>query len=83
MPAAGFQARPDSTARHRLINYHREDQMPTSARLTELVEATLRRWSRHPESSDGRPTCVAQAMRAPNVAYDSCSYLKDSWIFVR
>ena len=42
MPAAGFQARPDFTARYRLINYHREDQMPTSARLTELVEAKLR-----------------------------------------
>lgn len=42
MPAPGFQARPDSAARYGLINYHREDQMPTSARLTGLVEANLR-----------------------------------------
>ncbi|HET9303809.1 MAG TPA: hypothetical protein VFO20_13615 [Propionibacteriaceae bacterium] len=28
--------------RDSVINYHREDQMPTSARLTELVEAKLR-----------------------------------------
>lgn len=38
----GFVARPDSTTRYGLINHHRENQWPTSARLTELVEARLR-----------------------------------------
>jgi hypothetical protein len=28
-------------------------------------------------------TDVAQAMRRALRVYDSCSYLKDSWIFVR
>lgn len=40
--AASFQARPDFAARYGLINYHREDQMPAAARLTELVDARLR-----------------------------------------
>lgn len=37
----GFQARRDAT-RYGLINHHGEDQWPTSARLTALVEAKLR-----------------------------------------
>lgn len=38
----GFQARPDIATRYELINHHREDQSPTVARLTALVEAHLR-----------------------------------------
>jgi DNA-binding transcriptional MerR regulator len=42
IPAASFQAQADFAARYGLINYHRQDQLPTSARLTELVDAQLR-----------------------------------------
>lgn len=42
IPADSFQARPDFAARYKLINHHREDQLPTTARLTELVDAHLR-----------------------------------------
>jgi DNA-binding transcriptional MerR regulator len=38
----GFRARPDAATRYALINSHREDQWPTVARLTSLVEAKLR-----------------------------------------
>jgi hypothetical protein len=34
----GFEARPDSATRYGLINHHRADQWPTSARLTQLIE---------------------------------------------
>ncbi|MEU2392655.1 MerR family transcriptional regulator [Streptomyces sp. NPDC007369] len=37
-----FLARPDAAARYRLIDSHREDDWPASARLTALVEAKLR-----------------------------------------
>ncbi|MGW0707207.1 MerR family transcriptional regulator [Streptomyces sp. NPDC002643] len=38
----GFRARSDSATRYRLINSHRAEQLPTSARLTALVETKLR-----------------------------------------
>ena len=38
----GFRARSDAATRYGLINHHREDQSPTLARLTALVEANLR-----------------------------------------
>jgi hypothetical protein len=38
----GFQARPDAATRYGLINHHREDQSPTLARLTALIESHLR-----------------------------------------
>jgi DNA-binding transcriptional MerR regulator len=41
MPA-GFDARPDAPTRYRLMNQHRDDQLPTMARLTELIEEKLR-----------------------------------------
>ena len=39
---AGFQAQPDTAKRYGLVNTHGQDQWPTSARLTALVEAKLR-----------------------------------------
>lgn len=39
---AGFQAGPDTATRYGLVNTHGQDQWPTSARLTALVEAKLR-----------------------------------------
>ena len=41
MPA-GFQPRSDTTARYGMVNTHGQDEWPTSARLTALVEARLR-----------------------------------------
>lgn len=38
----GFQSRPDTATRYGLVNSHGQDQWPTSARLTALVEAKLR-----------------------------------------
>ena len=38
----GFQARSDAAAQYGLINHHREDQAPISARLTALTETKLR-----------------------------------------
>ncbi|MFJ9644019.1 MerR family transcriptional regulator [Streptomyces sp. NPDC004244] len=40
--SADFPAQPDAAARYQLINSHREDEWPTAARLTALVEAKLR-----------------------------------------
>jgi DNA-binding transcriptional MerR regulator len=39
---AGFQARPDTAARYRMVNTHGQEEWPTAARLTALVEAKLR-----------------------------------------
>ncbi|MFC0505127.1 MerR family transcriptional regulator [Micromonospora costi] len=39
---AGFQRQPDAAARYGLVNHHREDQLPSIARLNVLVEAHLR-----------------------------------------
>ncbi|MFJ3404191.1 MerR family transcriptional regulator [Promicromonospora sp. NPDC090134] len=38
----GFRSRPDTATRYGLVNSHGQDQWPTSARLTALVEAKLR-----------------------------------------
>jgi DNA-binding transcriptional MerR regulator len=40
--SAGFQVQPDTAARYGMVNAHGQDQWPTSARLTALVEAKLR-----------------------------------------
>jgi DNA-binding transcriptional MerR regulator len=39
---AGFQARPDTAARYGMVNTHGQEEWPTAARLTALVEARLR-----------------------------------------
>lgn len=39
---AEFRSRPDAVARYAMINFHRAEQTPTAARLTELIEARLR-----------------------------------------
>ena len=39
---AGFQARPDTAARYGMVNSHGQEEWPTSARLTSLVEDKLR-----------------------------------------
>lgn len=38
----GFEARSDANVRYNLLNHHREGEYPTSARLTELINAKLR-----------------------------------------
>ena len=39
---AGFRARPDTAARYGMVNSHGQEEWPTSARLTSLVEDKLR-----------------------------------------
>lgn len=41
MPA-GFRAQPDTAARYGMVNTHGQEEWPTAARLTALVEARLR-----------------------------------------
>ena len=41
MPA-GFRAKPDTAARYGMVNTHGQEELPTSARLTALVEDRLR-----------------------------------------
>ena len=40
--SAGFQVQPDTATRYELVNSHGQEEWPTSARLTALVEAKLR-----------------------------------------
>ncbi|SDJ99244.1 DNA-binding transcriptional regulator, MerR family [Actinopolyspora mzabensis] len=40
--SGSLQAWFDSVPQHRVINYHRQDRMPVSARLTSLIETKLR-----------------------------------------